>query len=180
MSHILWNNTDHRVMLWNVNNDGSFTVIGGYGPYTEGNDPSNLWSAVGLSVGPDNVMHLIWDNTDHRAMFWNVGQDGSSPCMAGYGPYTDDTPQHLWDAVGVSTGPDNVSPPAVVELGPPGDVLGREQRRTARSTVKAGLRPLHGQQPERAVERGGGLDGSRQRRATCCGTTWTTGRCSGT
>lgn len=108
VSHILWNNTDHRVMLWNVNTDGTFKVIGGYGPYTD-DTPQHLWSAVGLSVGPDNVMHLLWDNSDHRAMFWDVLQDGSFRVIGGYGPYTDDTPQHLWDAVGVSTGPDNVS-----------------------------------------------------------------------
>ena len=73
VSHLLWNNTDGRVMLWTVDDSGSFTLAG-YGPYTD-NAPQNKWSAVGVSVGPDNVVHLLWSNTDHRAMLWNVASD---------------------------------------------------------------------------------------------------------
>ena len=106
VSHILWNNTDNRVMLWDVNTDFSFTLAG-FGPYTDG-APQNLWSAVGLSVGPDNVQHLLWSNTDRRAMFWNVASDFSFT-LAGYGPYTDNAPQNLWSASAVATGPDGLN-----------------------------------------------------------------------
>ncbi len=104
-SHLLWNNTDGRVMLWTVDDAGSFTLAG-YGPYTD-NAPQNKWSAVGVSVGPDNVVHLLWSNTDRRAMLWNVASDFSFT-LAGYGPYTDNAPQNLWSATALSTGPDNV------------------------------------------------------------------------
>ena len=74
-SHLLWNNTDGRVMLWTVDDAGNFTLAG-YGPYTD-NAPQNKWSAVAVSVGPDNTVHLLWSNTDHRAMLWNVAPDFS-------------------------------------------------------------------------------------------------------
>ena len=106
VSHILWNNTDNRVMLWDVNPDFSFTLTG-YGPYTDG-APQNLWSAVGISVGPDNVQHLLWSNTDRRAMFWDVNPDFSFT-LAGFGPYTDNAPGNLWSAAAVATGPDGLS-----------------------------------------------------------------------
>ena len=116
VSRILWNNTDHRVMLWDVAQDFSFSLAG-YGPYTDdyvppdpGNfyNPTNLWSAAAVSVGPDNVTHLLWRNADLRAMFWNVASDFSFT-LAGYGPYTDNAPQNLWLATALATGPDNLN-----------------------------------------------------------------------
>ena len=105
-SHLLWNNTDGRVMLWTVDDAGTFTLAG-YGPYTDG-APQNKWSATAVSVGPDNVVHLLWTNADHRVMLWNVAPDFTFT-LAGYGPYTDGTPQNLWSAAALATGPDNVS-----------------------------------------------------------------------
>ncbi len=110
LSHLLWNNTDGRVMLWTVDDSGGFTYAG-YGPYTDG-APQNKWSATAVSVGPDNVVHLLWNNTDHRVMLWNVAQDFSFT-LAGFGPYTDNSvngsPGNLWSAVALATGPDNES-----------------------------------------------------------------------
>ena len=87
-THLLWSNTDHRAMFWNVNPDGSFTVAAGYGPYTDGS-PSALWTATALATGPDGVSHILWNNADHRVMLWNVNNDGSFTVIGGYGPYTD-------------------------------------------------------------------------------------------
>ena len=110
LSHLLWNNTDGRVMLWTVDDAGNFTLAG-YGPYTD-NAPNNKWKAVGVSVGPDNLVHLLWSNTDGRAMLWNVDQSFNFT-LAGYGPYTDSSvssdPGNLWTATALATGPDNVS-----------------------------------------------------------------------
>ncbi len=106
VSRIVWNNTDYRVMLWQVDSAFHFTLAG-YGPYTD-DAPQHLWSAVGVSVGPDNLTHLLWSNTDRRAMFWNVNSDFSFT-LAGYGPYTDQTPSQLWSAAAVATGPDGLS-----------------------------------------------------------------------
>ena len=107
VSHILWNNPDGHVALWNVTDSGSVTGNTGFGPYADG--PS-LWSATSLSVGPDNVIHLLWTNPDRKAAFWNVTQSGSVTGVTGYGPYFDGGgTANPWIAFGVSTGPDNVS-----------------------------------------------------------------------
>ena len=110
VSHLLWNNTDGRVMLWTVDDAGNFSLAG-YGPYTD-NAPQNKWSATAVSVGPDNVVHLLWNNTDNRVMLWNVAPDFTFT-LAGYGPYTDTPtgtgPGGLWSATALATGPDNVS-----------------------------------------------------------------------
>ena len=112
LQHVLWSNTDRRAMLWSV--DGGFnpTVLGGYGPYTDDSQPNpanNLWYARGLATGPDDVSHLLWSNTDRRAMLWNVDGAGDPKAVFGYGPYIDDSQpnpaQNLWSAIGVSAGP---------------------------------------------------------------------------
>ena len=110
VTHLLWNNTDHRVMLWNVAPDFTFTLAG-YGPYTDtsvSNDPGNLWSATALATGPDNVSRIAWNNADGRVMLWDVNADYSFT-LAGYGPYTDGAAQNKWSATGVSVGPDNLT-----------------------------------------------------------------------
>ena len=106
ISHLLWNNPDGHVALWSVTSSGSVTGVTPFGPYTDG-AAQNLWRVSGVSVGPDNVIHLLWTNTDHKAAFWNVTPSGSASALAGYGPFFDGSSP--WDAVGVSTGPDNVS-----------------------------------------------------------------------
>ena len=107
VSHILWNNADGHAALWNVTDSGSATVVAGFGPYSDG---GNLWSAASLSVGPDNVIHLLWTNPDRKAAFWSVTQSGSVTGVTGYGPYFDGSgTANPWIAFGVSTGPDNVS-----------------------------------------------------------------------
>jgi len=105
-SHLLWNNTDGRVMLWTVDDAGNFTLAG-YGPYTD-NAPQNKWSATAVSVGPDNTVHLLWNNTDGRVMLWNVASDFTFT-LAGYGPYTDNAPQNKWRATALATGPDGLT-----------------------------------------------------------------------
>ena len=104
VSHILWNNPDGHVALWSVTDGGSVTGVTGFGPYSDG---GQLWQASGISVGPDSAVHLLWTNPDGHAAFWDVAADGSVPVTAGYGPYSDGG--SLWGAVGISTGPDNVS-----------------------------------------------------------------------
>ena len=147
MSHILWNNTDNRVMLWDVTSAFNFTLAG-YGPYTDG-APQNKWSAVGASVGPDNVQHLLWTNTDQRAMFWDVNPDFSFT-LAGYGPYTDGAPQNLWTATAVATGSERSLAHPVGQHRLPRDAVEREQR----LRLQAGrLRAVHGQRPAEPVER---------------------------
>lgn len=116
VSRIAWNNADRRVMLWTVDKALNVASITGYGPYTDdfvSHDPGNLWSAVGVSVGPDNVTHLLWGNVDRRMMLWDIARDGGVT-LAGFGPYTDDSvgrdpSVNLWRAVALATGPDGLS-----------------------------------------------------------------------
>ena len=89
MTHLLWSNTTTGPCSGTSTADGSFTVAGGYGPYTDGSDPNALWTATALATGPDGVSHILWNNTDHRVMLWNVNNDGSFTVIGGYGPYTD-------------------------------------------------------------------------------------------
>ena len=105
-SHILWTNPDGRVILWTVDDSGSFTYAA-YGPYTDGS-PSTPWSAKALSVGADNVVHLLWTNPDHRVILWNVDA-AFNFTNAVFGPYDDGSPSTPWNATALATGPDNVT-----------------------------------------------------------------------
>ena len=106
-SHILWTNPDGRVILWTVDDSGSFTYQV-YGPYTDG-AAGTPWSATSLSVGPDNVAHILWTNPDGRVILWNV-DSGFSFTYGVFGPYTDDGTQATpWHASALSTGPDGLS-----------------------------------------------------------------------
>ena len=102
VQHLLWSNTDRRAMFWDVNADFSFTLAG-YGPYTD-NAPGNLWSASAVATGPDGMSHILWGNTDNRAMLWGV-DSAFNFTVAGFGPYTDNAPGNLWSATAVSAGP---------------------------------------------------------------------------
>ena len=77
LTHLLWDHPDGRAMLWNVNPDGAFTVIAGYGPYTDAPTGSSLWQAIGLALTPANLPYVLWSNPDNRSVLWNVGADGT-------------------------------------------------------------------------------------------------------
>ena len=106
LSHILWTNPDGRVILWTVSDSGSFTYAL-YGPYTDGS-ASTPWSATALSVGPDNMTHILWNNPDHRVFLWNVDSAFNFTNHL-YGPYTDGSAGTPWMATALATGPDNFS-----------------------------------------------------------------------
>ena len=104
VSRILWTNPDGRATLWYVNPNGSYGVSGAYGPYT---DSGGVWKATAVSVGPDNVAHILWNNPDGRATLWYVNTDNSYGLLGAYGPYSDGG--GTWKAEALATGPDNVS-----------------------------------------------------------------------
>ena len=104
VSRILWTNPDGRATLWFVNLDGSYGVSGAYGPYT---DTGGVWHAATVSVGPDNVAHILWTNPDGRATLWFVNADNTYGVLGAYGPYVDGG--GVWRASAVATGPDNLS-----------------------------------------------------------------------
>ena len=104
VSRILWRNPDGRATLWHVYADGSTDTSAPYGRYT---DIGGTWQATAVSVGPDNVAHILWHNPDGRATLWQVNADGSFRISQTYGPYTD--AGGLWQAVALAAGPDIVS-----------------------------------------------------------------------
>ena len=117
-THLLWDHPDGRAMLWNVNADDSFTVIGGYGPYTDSSNtgvPGNtaVWHATALANAYDGSFRLLWNHPDGRVMLWNVNGAGTLASLAGYGPYTDSgsagvaNNTALWKAVAVQMSTDN-------------------------------------------------------------------------
>ena len=101
ITHILWNKTDGTVALWAVLPNGSFTTRT-YGPYTDA--PKNtLWVATAISIGPDNVPHLLWNNPDGKVKFWNVNPQTGAFTVANYGPF----PGYV--ATALATGTDGIS-----------------------------------------------------------------------
>ena len=77
---------------------------GGLRPLHGQRPGQNLWSAQAVATGPDGLSHILWANTDYRAMLWGV-DNAFNFTVAGYGPYTDNAPGNLWSATAVSAGP---------------------------------------------------------------------------
>jgi|GEM_PF-481552 len=117
-SHILWTNPDGRVILWTVDDAGSFSYQI-YGPYTDGS-PNTPWSAKALSVGADNLVHILWTNPDGRVILWNVDTSFNFT-YALFGPYDDGAPNTPWSAAALATGPDSIS--RLVWTNPDGRVI---------------------------------------------------------
>ena len=117
LTHLLWDHPDGRAMLWSVNPDDTFTVIAGYGPYTDAGDAgvagnTAVWHTTALANASDGSLRLLWNHPDGRVMLWNVSEAGALVSLGGYGPYTDagdaGVPGNtaLWNAVAVQVSAD--------------------------------------------------------------------------
>ena len=104
VSRLLWRSPDGRATVWRVNADNSFSTSQAYGPYV---DADGIWQATAISVGPDNIAHLLWHSPDGRATVWRINADNSFSTSQSYGPYVD--ANGIWQAVALATGPDGVS-----------------------------------------------------------------------
>ena len=102
VTHLLWNNPDGSVILWNVDTSFNFTDAV-YGPYTDGS-ASSPWAAKALATGPDGNSHILWTNPDGRVFLWTVDDSGNVTSQV-YGPYTDGSPNTPWSAIAISAGP---------------------------------------------------------------------------
>ena len=105
-THLLWNAADGRVRLWNLSDPDPAATGFSYGPYGEGTDPRH-WAASGLAVGPDGVVHLLWNHPSGRAALWALGAGGGFAITGGYGPYTEGSPDNEWRADGLAVAPDS-------------------------------------------------------------------------
>ena len=106
LSHILWNNPDGKTLLWDLNAQAQPTPHA-YGPFSDDGSANTLWAARAVSVGPDGVPHLLWNNPDGRTILWNVAGDGSFGIAGNYGPFQDDASGRTsYTAVSLATGLD--------------------------------------------------------------------------
>lgn len=96
-SHVLWNNTDGRMVVWTLNPDGSKAAQSPfYGPFPG-------WTAQSLSVDAQGTSHILWTNSDGRVIVWMLGADGAQTQTPYYGPFPG------WTTRAVSVGPDNTT-----------------------------------------------------------------------
>jgi len=102
VTHIVWNNVNGTVSLWNLTPAGTLTFAN-YGPFRDG-PQGTLWTAIGLSTGPNGVTHLLWTNTGTgRMSTWEVRPDFSQQSVYVYGPFAG------WAPRSIATGPDGVT-----------------------------------------------------------------------
>ena len=124
LNHILFNNADNHTLLWNLDNGDDQPVGSGnpatasqttsstfstYGTFSDDGSGSTIWKARALSVGPDNVPHLLWNNPDGRTIFWRINRDGSFGIVDNFGPAVDGAGAGGFTAVGLATSADNQS-----------------------------------------------------------------------
>ena len=103
-SRLLWNDDDGRVALWTLDAAFQLVSLSGYGPYVDG-APENKWRAAAVSVGPDGICHLLWDNADGRAATCAIDDAGAFAVTGGYGPYAYPG-QGVWHANRLAVAPD--------------------------------------------------------------------------
>ena len=124
VTHVLWDNPNGRTILWDVNGDGTFTVAGNYGGFSDAGTARTVWKAVALASGPDGLSHVLFDNADAHTLLWNLDAaddqpaDSGSPSSAApsststsssYGTFSDDgSGNTIWHAQALSVGQDNV------------------------------------------------------------------------
>ena len=65
MTHLLWDYTDGRIALWNVDTNNNFLSNVGFGPYAG-------WSVQDLAVAPDGTTRLLWGHTSGLACLWTL------------------------------------------------------------------------------------------------------------
>ena len=109
LSHVLWHNPDGKTLLWDLNAQAQPTPHT-YPAFSDDGSASTLWQARAVSVGPDGVPHLLWNNPDGRTILWNVNAQGGFSIAANYGPFQDDASGHTsYTAVSLTTGLDALS-----------------------------------------------------------------------
>ena len=119
-SHILWNNSDHRTMLWNLDANAADPTSGTgsststvYRVFEDDETASTIWAPRALSVGPDSVPHILWNNPNGHTILWNVTAPASPTgftIVRNYQAYQDDAdPRTAYTAVALATGLDNLS-----------------------------------------------------------------------
>ena len=96
-THILWDNTDGRMSLWDYSTASGSETYHIYGPYTG-------WAAKAVADGgADGRQRVLWDNTDGRMSLWSLDNGAARFTQYTFGPYAG------WTAKAVSAGTDNTT-----------------------------------------------------------------------
>ena len=107
-THVLWSNPNGRTILWDVHDDGSYTVRGDYAGFSDDGTAGTVWKASALASGPDGRSHVLWHNPDGRTLLWDLDAN-DQPTPHVYPAFSDDgTRRTIWRARAVSVGPDGV------------------------------------------------------------------------
>ena len=89
INHILWNNTDGRLSLWNYFPGSMDFDHKEYGPFMG-------WTATALADGSDGKTVVLWNNINGSASLWSLDNTTGVYSHAEFGPYPG------WTAKGVA------------------------------------------------------------------------------
>ena len=78
--HILWDNTDGRLSVWNYSVGSMDFAHEEYGPFTN-------WTATALADGSDGKTVILWNNTNGSASLWSLDNTTGVYSHAEFGPY---------------------------------------------------------------------------------------------
>ena len=117
LSHVLWGNRDGRTLLWDLDaadvepGAGGQSTASVYGLMSDDGSADTVWRARALSVGPDSVPHVLWNNPNGRTILWNVtAPDGTFAIPGNYDAFSDSAlPNTAYTAVSLATGGDDRS-----------------------------------------------------------------------
>ena len=81
-THVLWDNTNGMVSVWNYSTaSNSLLSHREYGPYAG-------WTAKAVSDGADGNIRVLWDNADGRMSLWGLDNTTGIFGQFTYGPYS--------------------------------------------------------------------------------------------
>lgn len=78
--HILWDNTDSRLSVWNYSLGSMDFAHKEYGPFTN-------WTATALADGSDGKTVILWNNTNGSVSLWSLDNTTGVYSHAEFGPY---------------------------------------------------------------------------------------------
>ncbi len=90
-THVLWDNSNGRMSLWNYSTASGTFSHQEYGPYSG-------YTAQAIADGPDGRTRILWDRSDGVMSMWSLDNAAGAFSHYEFGPYSGYT------AIGVSAG----------------------------------------------------------------------------
>ena len=96
-THVLWDNTNGQMSLWNYSTSAGTYTQNTYGPYAG-------WTATALADGgTDGLTRVLWDNANGTASIWSLNNSTGSYTQYSFGPFSG------WTAKTLSVATNNVT-----------------------------------------------------------------------